>query len=215
VLINETPRTPPKATAIGVPDSFFFDNVDEESLEAIRAALFLLRDMKAQVDEVSLPHAAEAPSAWAAITLPEALAYHRSWLAERPDDYGEDVRGRLELAALLPAVTYVEAQRLRPHIGGVARPVFDRCCWRCRRPLPAPLTRTTSDHAGLTRFTGPFNLAGLPAISIPASRVAACHSPAAGWPMVGERPSSASPTPTSKRPLATPPRRPVGPRSRD
>src|SRR3989304_2693545 len=60
-----------KGGRIGVPDSFFFDNVDGGSLGAIRAALFLLRDMKAQVDEVSLPHAAEASSAVTAIMLPE------------------------------------------------------------------------------------------------------------------------------------------------
>jgi aspartyl-tRNA(Asn)/glutamyl-tRNA(Gln) amidotransferase subunit A len=161
-----------KGLRIGVPDSFFFDNVDAESLEAIRAALFLLRDMKAQVDEVSLPHVAEASTAMAAIMLPEALAYHRRWLAERPDDYGQDVRGRLELAALFPAVTYVEAQRLRTLVSEEWRSsVFDRFDLLAvpTTPVPAPPLDDDDLRTTLTlgRFTGAFNLTGLPAISVP------------------------------------------------
>ncbi|HLA17905.1 MAG TPA: amidase, partial [Dehalococcoidia bacterium] len=161
-----------KGVRIGVPDTFFFDNVDAESLDAIRAALFLLRDMKAQVDEVSLPYSAEAPQAVAAIMLPEAAAYHHRWLAERPDDYGEDVRGRLELALLFPAVTYVEAKRLRTLMSDEWRAsVFDRFDLLAvpATPVPAPSLDddTLQTTLTLTRFTGVFNLAGLPAISIP------------------------------------------------
>jgi len=171
-----------KGVRIGVPDGFFFDNVDTESLEAIRAALFLLRDLKAQVDEVSLPHAAEAPQAVAAIMLPEALAYHRRWLAERPDDYGEDVRGRLELAALVPAVTYVEAKRLRALICEEWRTsVFDRFDLLAVPSTPAAAPPLDDDGLqttlNLTRFTGAFNLAGLPAISVP------CGFTSAGLPV--------------------------------
>jgi len=171
-----------KGVRIGVPDTFFFDNVDAESLDAIRAALFLLRDMKAQVDEVSLPHSAEAPQAVAAIMLPEALAYHHRWLAERPGDYGEDVRGRLELALLFPAVTYVEAKRLRTLISDEWRAsVFDHVDLLAVPTTPVPAPSLDDDDLQttltLTRFTGPFNLAGLPAISIP------CGFTSAGLPI--------------------------------
>jgi len=50
--------------------------------------------------------------------LPEALAYHRKWMEERPDDYGEDVRYRLELGATFLAVHHVQAQRLRENDRG-------------------------------------------------------------------------------------------------
>jgi aspartyl-tRNA(Asn)/glutamyl-tRNA(Gln) amidotransferase subunit A len=124
------------------------------------------------VDEVSLPHVAEASTAMAAIMLPEALAYHRRWLAERPDDYGEDVRGRLELAALFPAVTYVEAQRLRTLVSEEWRSsVFDRFDLLAvpTTPVPAPPLDDDDLRTTLTlgRFTGAFNLTGLPAISVP------------------------------------------------
>ena len=162
-----------KRLRIGVPQEYFFDNVDDEVLKAIHAAILVLRDdLKAGVSEVSLPHIAEAPAAVSAIMLPEALAFHKRWLAERPQDYGEDVRARLEMGLLYPAVSYVQAQRFRSLIVEEWRQnVFDRVDLLAvpTTPVPAPsldendvqTTRT------LTRFTGTFNLTGLPAISIP------------------------------------------------
>ncbi len=158
---------------IGVPKEYFFDDVDDEVLKAIHAAILVLRDdLKAGVSEVSLPHIAEAPAAVSAILLPEALAYHKRWLAERPQDYGEDVRARLEMGLLYPAVSYVQAQRLRSLIVEEWRQkVFDRVDLLAvpTTPVPAPSLDENDIQTTLrlTRFTAPFNLTGLPAISIP------------------------------------------------
>ncbi|MCH8345482.1 MAG: Asp-tRNA(Asn)/Glu-tRNA(Gln) amidotransferase subunit GatA [Chloroflexi bacterium] len=162
-----------KRLRIGVPQEYFFDNVDDEVLKAIHAAILVLRDdLKAEVSEVSLPHIAEAPAAVSAIMLPEALAYHKRWLAERPQDYGEDVRARLEMGLLYPAVSYVQAQRFRSLIVEEWRQkVFDRVDLLAvpTTPVPAPSLdeNDLQTTLTLTRFTGPFNLTGLPAISIP------------------------------------------------
>ncbi|MCH7999468.1 MAG: amidase, partial [Chloroflexi bacterium] len=162
-----------KRLRIGVPQEYFFDNVDDEVLKAIHAAILVLRDdLKAEVSEVSLPHIAEAPAAVSAIMLPEALAYHKRWLAERPQDYGEDVRARLEMGLLYPAVSYVQAQRFRSLIVEEWRQtVFSRVDLLAvpTTPVPAPSLdeNNLQTTLTLTRFTGPFNLTGLPAISIP------------------------------------------------
>ncbi len=162
-----------KHLRIGVPQEYFFDNVDDEVLKAIHAAILVLRDdLKAGVSEVSLPLIAEAPAAVSAIMLPEALAYHKRWLAERPQDYGEDVRARLEMGLLYPAVSYVQAQRFRSLIVEEWRQkVFDRVDLLAvpTTPVPAPSLdeNDLQTTLTLTRFTGPFNLTGLPAISIP------------------------------------------------
>ncbi len=157
---------------LGVPREHFFDNVDSEVLDAVRAAISVLGELKARVDEVSLPHIAEAPAAVNAIMLPEALAYHRRWLSERPEDYGEDVRARLELGLIYPAVSYVQAQRLRSLITEEWRTeVFDRVDLLAvpTTPVPAPSLdeNNLQTTLTLTRFTNPINLTGLPAISIP------------------------------------------------
>jgi len=141
--------------------------------KAIHAAILVLRDnLKAGVSEVSLPLIAEAPAAVSAIMLPEALAYHKRWLAERPQDYGEDVRARLEMGLLYPAVSYVQAQRFRSLIVEEWRQkVFGRVDLLAvpTTPVPAPSLEANDLQTTLTltRFTGPFNLTGLPAISIP------------------------------------------------
>ncbi|KKK86811.1 hypothetical protein LCGC14_2759520, partial [marine sediment metagenome] len=115
---------------------------------------------------------AEAPSAVIAIMLSEALTYHQRWLAERPQDYGDDVRGRLEMGLLYPAVSYVQAQRLRSLVVDEWREkVFDRVDLLATptTPVPAMSLEEGDLQATLTlgRFTGTFNLTGVPAISIP------------------------------------------------
>ncbi|GAG40923.1 unnamed protein product, partial [marine sediment metagenome] len=156
-----------KSLRVGVPREYFFDNVDAEVLVAVRGAISVLEELGAQVSEVSLPHIAEAPAAVNAIMLPEALAYHHRWLAERPQDYGDDVRGRLEMGLLYPAVSYIEAQRLRSLIVEEWREkVFDGVDLLAAptTPVAAPSLEEADLEATLTlvRFTNPFNLVGLP-----------------------------------------------------
>jgi aspartyl-tRNA(Asn)/glutamyl-tRNA(Gln) amidotransferase subunit A len=157
---------------IGVPAEFFYDDVDSEVESAVRAAIEVLRGRGADVREVSLPMIADAPTAVGAIMLPEALAFHQRWLAERPDDYGEDVRFRLENGATYLALHYVQAQRFREMI--VAR-------WREEvfAKVDIIATPTTLRSAPLIeegdlrttfrliRNTNPLNLLGIPAISVP------------------------------------------------
>lgn len=161
-----------KGLRVGVPRDHFFDNVDAEVAAAVRGAISVLEELRAQVSEVSLPHIDEAPAAVNAIMLTEALAYHRRWLAERPQDYADDIRQRLEIGLLYPAVSYIEAQRLRSLIAAEWREeVFDRVDLLAipTTPVPAPSVEESDLQATLTlvRFTNPFNLLGVPAVSIP------------------------------------------------
>ncbi len=161
-----------KGLRVGVPQEYFFDNVDAEVLEAVRTALFVLKELKAEMIELSLPHVAEAPAAVTAIIVSEALAYHQRWLAERPQDYGDDVRTRLEMGLLYPAVSYVQAQRLRSLIVEEWRTqVFNRVDLLVvpTTPVPAPSLdgNNLQTTLRLTWVTSPFHLTGVPAISIP------------------------------------------------
>ncbi len=161
-----------KGLRVGVPREYFFDNVDAEVATAVRGAISAFEHLGSEVSEVSLPHIDEAPAAVNTIMLTEALAYHRRWLAERPQDYGEDVRQRLEMGLLYPAVSYIEAQRLRSLIVAEWREqVFDRVDLLAvpTTPVSAPSLEESDLQATLTlvRFTNPFNLVGVPAVSVP------------------------------------------------
>jgi aspartyl-tRNA(Asn)/glutamyl-tRNA(Gln) amidotransferase subunit A len=137
--------------------------------------------MGASVNEVGLPLIAEAPAAVTAIMLPEALAYHRRWMEERPDDYGEDVRYRLELGATFLAVHHVQAQRFREMIARRWRDeVFDKVDLLVMPSTMAPAFPIDRSDLSVTfsliRNSNPLNLPG-PAISVP------CGFTASGLPI--------------------------------
>jgi aspartyl-tRNA(Asn)/glutamyl-tRNA(Gln) amidotransferase subunit A len=104
--------------------------------------------------------------------LPEAFAFHRRWMQERPDDYGEDVRYRLELGAATPAADYIDALRLRElvieawreQVFGLVDIVATPATGITAAPIEGADRSTTYR---LIRFTNPFNLLGVPAISVP------------------------------------------------
>jgi aspartyl-tRNA(Asn)/glutamyl-tRNA(Gln) amidotransferase subunit A len=167
---------------IGVPANFFFDNLDAEVMDALREVVPVFEGLEAELVEVALPLVQEAGPAVSAIMLPEALAYHHRWLAERADDYGDDVRGRLEMGAAFPAVAYVEAQRFRAMMVEQWREnVFDRVdlLLTPATAVPAPSLDEGDLQAtmSLIRFTNPFNLLGTPAVSLP------CGFTSAGLPI--------------------------------
>jgi aspartyl-tRNA(Asn)/glutamyl-tRNA(Gln) amidotransferase subunit A len=161
-----------KGLRVGVPREFFFDSVDAEVEKPVREAISALGQAGAVISEVSLPLVTEAPAALAALMLPEALAFHQRWMAERPQDYGEDVRYRLELGATYTALQYVQAQRFRETIVAAWRTdVFDKVDVLA---MPTTLTAAVGLEDGdlaatfkLIRNTNPLNLLGIPAISVP------------------------------------------------
>ncbi|MEX0801032.1 MAG: amidase [Dehalococcoidia bacterium] len=161
-----------KRVRVGVPANYFFDNIDPEIMDAMRAVGAVFEGLKAELVEVALPLIQEAGAAVSAIMLPEALAIHRRWLSERPEDYGDDVRGRLEMGLAFPAVSYVEAQRFRSLMVQQWRDhVFDRVDLLLTPTvaIPAPSLGDGDLQAtvSLIRFTNPFNLLGVPAVSVP------------------------------------------------
>jgi len=157
---------------IGMPGEFFFDRVDPDVEKGVREAIAVLQGMGASVHEVSLPHIAEAAAALTAVMLPEALAYHQKRLAERPADYGEDIRYRLELGATFTALHYVQGQRFREMIVAAWRDeVFNKVdLLAMPTTLGVAVEIETGDLSAtfkLIRNTNPLNLLGVPAISVP------------------------------------------------
>jgi aspartyl-tRNA(Asn)/glutamyl-tRNA(Gln) amidotransferase subunit A len=157
---------------IGMPKQFFLENVDPEVENAVRSALSSLEGLGAVPTEVDAPLISEIPGGVTAIMLPEALAYHQKWMSERPDDYGDDVRYRLELGATFLAVHYVQAQRLRElAVNAWREQVFSKVDL-IATPTTAISARPIEEGDlqvtfNLIRFTNPLNFLGVPAISVP------------------------------------------------
>ena len=167
-----------KGIRIGIPREYFFDVIDPEIEQAVSEAVRVLEGLGASVDQVSIPVLEHSIPISSTILLAEAAAVHMERLRQRPNDIGADVRGRLEQGALTTATDYIKAQQ--------ARTVFNRDLADAMRhydllmtptsPVTAPRIDQTTAVIGdaeepvlalLPRLTRPFNICGIPTISVP------------------------------------------------
>jgi aspartyl-tRNA(Asn)/glutamyl-tRNA(Gln) amidotransferase subunit A len=154
---------------LGVPGGFFRTNVEPAVLEAVDAASGVLAAAGAQLVDVALPSMAATPGLGSLIALPELFALHRADLAH---EVGPEVRLNLELGLVEPASAYVAALRGRVTVQRVVREVFETHALDGLLTPTLPITAAARDQAALAedayvRFCVAFNLAGVPALSVP------------------------------------------------
>jgi len=106
------------------------------------------------------------------MTQADGAAVHRERLKEHPDWFGEDIRRRLEDGAKTTSTEYSLARRTQAEVGKRCEQFFELHDFLLipTTPIPAPTIEgndAVEQAARLTRFTAPFNLAGLPALSVP------------------------------------------------
>ena len=157
---------------------YFEQPLDEEVRRAIDAAMSALARDGARCVDRSIEGAELAPAIQLNTICAEATAVHAERLRERGADFGEDVRVRVEMGHFVPGHWYVKAQRLRRALAERIDAAFDGAdvlvCGTLRAPAPAVGQgrvrigdRDYALHTAVTNLTLPFNLAGLPAVSIP------------------------------------------------
>jgi aspartyl-tRNA(Asn)/glutamyl-tRNA(Gln) amidotransferase subunit A len=103
-----------KGIRIGVPTSHYYDHATDDVKAALSESLDVLKGLGAEIIEVDMPDHTIYRDLLGVILRGEAGSIHARWFAERPEDYSTEVRARIEAGLYLPAVRYVEAQRLRP-----------------------------------------------------------------------------------------------------
>ena len=163
---------------IGVVRGRFFDrlNANEQPARdvatAVRAAVDVLVGDGARVEEVELPRTDELRNTQLVILGTEAAAYHRERIATHRADFGKDVAQRIDLGATRSGAEYALARRTRDELRRVYADALGE--WDAillpTTPMTAPLRDgqdAVAAAATLTAYTSPFNLTGLPAISIP------------------------------------------------
>jgi aspartyl-tRNA(Asn)/glutamyl-tRNA(Gln) amidotransferase subunit A len=163
---------------IGIPSNFFFDHCQEQVLEVVRNGIDTLKGMGCSVVEFEFPHISEFRAAQAVLELVEPCAYHTRALAERPEDFAPDSRMFLEQAMLIPAVHYIQALRFRTiaysavsdlmkHFDAIVTPTEPMVACEVGEQLMKFDDLEEDINLATGRYVAPFNLVGLPAISVP------------------------------------------------
>ncbi|MCL6594106.1 MAG: amidase, partial [Alicyclobacillus sp.] len=169
------PRQPIR---VGIPRTFFYDKCHSGVLQTVQAALHKLQDNRFVFVEVDVPLIHEVPEAQACIIASEALAVHEPLLKRSPERYGADVRQRLTAGYEVRGHQYVLATQFRRRFRAALTELFTDL-----DALVTPTTPLTATDIGqqkahirahevyvrahLTRYTNPWNLSGLPAVSLP------------------------------------------------
>ncbi len=157
---------------LGVPLGMFSEGLETEVAGTVEAAIRLLESLGAQVSVVELPDLAHGYTAFHAILASEASTYHLPWMRSRAAEYGEQVRRSLLPGYFIPAVDYLNAKRMQRILGAELLEALEErdAIVTATLPRTAPLvgeSMSREPSLAWNRFLTPFNLAGLPAISIP------------------------------------------------
>ena len=157
---------------------YFDEPLDHEVRAAADAAARALAADGARVIDRSVAGVELTPAIQLPTISAEATAVHADRLGPRGERFGEDVRVRLETGLLMPGYWYAKAQRLRAALVRAIEAAFDGAdvllCPTLRTPAPRVGAsrvdiggRDYALHTAVTNLTQPFNLAGLPAVSVP------------------------------------------------
>ncbi|HEV2066354.1 MAG TPA: amidase [Thermomicrobiales bacterium] len=165
---------------IGVLRSFGSGNIQPDVATAFDTSLQVLRDLRAELVEVSWAHEAAARASAHLISRAESSAIHHQHLRHDPDLIREDIRSRFEIGALVSGDMYLRAlaarEAVRDSIAAVYREHALAAIVVPTLPATAPLAESPmvslpdgEEFAGpaLTRLTMPWNATGQPVISVP------------------------------------------------
>jgi aspartyl-tRNA(Asn)/glutamyl-tRNA(Gln) amidotransferase subunit A len=158
---------------LGIPRAVFYETLDPEIEHAVNEALQMLRRLTASTRDVELPAYKTLPVGGA-----EAYAFHAQYVTKTPQLYQPPTRRRLELASAVTTAAYIEGRRELDRLRRAVTAVFstvDLLVTPTTPILPITVEEAVNNPyipppggvAPSLRNTQPFDIYGLPSISIP------------------------------------------------
>ena len=165
-------REGPKALRVGVPRKYFYDDLDPEVAAAMEHALRGIGTLVAEMREVQLDVPTDRT-----LQAAESYAYHAENVAKSPELYQPETLRRIRSGEKLSAAEYIQRRHELEEARRRIRSVFADLDVVVMPTMPMPAPKISDLRADpdalrpaelkLLRNTRPFNVWGLPAISVP------------------------------------------------
>ena len=157
---------------VALAEGEYFKKTQPEIAELVQQAAGVFESLGAIVESVDLPGLYDAALANSLVVISDGATVHAERLNEHPEDFGEDIRERLRRGAATPLVDYIRARRLQVQARRQFEQFFERYDLLLLPTTPVTAPPIEGPNALelarlLTRYTAPFNLTGVPALSIP------------------------------------------------
>jgi amidase len=163
--------------SIGVDWDFATNDTPEPVAAALRAAAETFAALGARIRPIDFPSGDDVVQATPLLSA-EVAAAHAEHFPQKADRYGPRLRRQLETAAKMDAMTVAKACQARDRFAGRLRQVFHDVDLILLPGLSSVVptwdeVEAFGDEVGklthvVMRFTIPFNIAGVPTISLPA-----------------------------------------------
>lgn len=173
---------PTTSLRVGILRAHFYDELDPEILHATNSALSVLQKLtKSQADDLRIfPHDdmySTIADTGRVLLQAESFAYHQENISKSPDLYQPATLQRIRVGSQITTTEYVNARRKLDELRRSARLLFENVDLVVTPTCPVPpfsIEDLLSDPATLRakelqmlRNTRPFNILGLPTISVP------------------------------------------------
>lgn len=178
-----------RGMSIAVPGGYYNETLHPDIAKTLDDAKAVFRDLGVTLVETAPPDMALINTMMHLLMSVEGATIHRRWLIERPGDYADQVRSRIEPGLFYPATRYVEALSMR---ASLTQEWLAASLGHCDLalipaiPVPVPTIAATTEGSpadvaraigGLTHCTRGINYLGVPSASVP------CGFDSAGLPI--------------------------------
>ncbi|SFE60481.1 amidase [Alteribacillus iranensis] len=167
-----------KQVTIGIPDNYFFEKMEDTVKGKVKEVIDLCVQHGATYKEVTIPHVEEMMDVQETVIGAEAAYFHKKTVAEHKDRYEKENYMYFTYGQTITPEEYKAALTWRERIKRASRDVFEEVDILLTPTLPITAPKLTANAVRwgeevedmlltLSRFTGPFNVSGLPALSVP------------------------------------------------